>query len=113
MNYSYFVPKLRHFLCPGMNLLFAVTVLKRNDPLDAFAGDKFNDAIATGSATTDSLELQLDELGTDEGGSNFNDNLTRKFHIKSIQIKFFIAYYVLVLIVFNEFLQLFNITYGI
>lgn len=58
-----------------MNLLPDVTACKRSDPLEAFAGDKLSDAIAAASATTDSFELQLDELGAEEGGSNFKDNL--------------------------------------
>lgn len=74
---TYFVPKLRHFLWPGMNLLPDVTAYNLREPVDALAGDKFSDAIATGSTVTDSFELQLEELGGGEGGSSFNDNLKK------------------------------------
>lgn len=52
-----------------------MTAWSLRDPVDAFAGDKFRDAIATASAATDSFELQLEELGPFEGGSSFKDNL--------------------------------------
>lgn len=60
-----------------MNFVPAVTACNRNEPLDAFAGDKFREAIALLSIT-DSLELQLDELGGGDGGSKRNDNLESK-----------------------------------
>lgn len=59
-----------------MNLLPEVTACSRSDPEDALAGERFNEAIATGSTTTtDSLELVLDEVGAGLGGSSFRDNL--------------------------------------
>lgn len=58
-----------------MNLFPAVTACNLKEPLDALAGDKFNEARTAASTETDSFELQLDELGADVGGSNFNDNL--------------------------------------
>lgn len=76
--YTYFVPKLLHFLWLGINLFPDVTACSLNDPLDAFAGDKFNEANTAASTETDSFELQLEELGADDGGSNFNDNLQHK-----------------------------------
>lgn len=78
MRKTYFVPKLRHFRCPGINLLPVVTAWRRRDPLEAFAGDRFSDAIAAASAITDSFELQLEELGAGDGGSNFRESLKRK-----------------------------------
>lgn len=50
--------------------------------MDVLAGERFNDAIAAISAATDSLELQLEELGAADAGSNFKDNL----HIKKYQL---------------------------
>lgn len=72
---TYFVPKLLHLRWPGTNLLADVIACNLKEPLDALAGDKFNEAKAAASTETDSLELQLEELGADEGGSNLSDNL--------------------------------------
>lgn len=74
---SYLVPKLRHFRCPGINLVPEVTACSLNEPLEALAGDRLSEAMAAASTMTDSFELQLLELGTGDGGSNFNDNLKR------------------------------------
>lgn len=87
---TYFDPRLRHFRCPGMNL---VALDRRIEPdgidelavaVADFAGDRFNDAIVDGSmwwwydaGMTDSLLLLLpdDEFGTDVGGSSISDFL--------------------------------------
>lgn len=52
---TYFEPRLRHFRCPGMNLV-ALDSRIEPDGIDAlivavtdFAGDKFSDAIVDGS----------------------------------------------------------------
>lgn len=62
-----------------MNFEPAVTaVCNRNEPLDDLAGERLSDARVVGSSMlleTDSLELQLDELGAGDGGSNLSDNL--------------------------------------
>lgn len=86
MTKTYLDPSDRHFRWPGMNL-DALDAVRRIEP-DDFAGDKFNEANALGSGTdevaaaadwnagvTDSFELHDDELGTDDGGSSFNDFL--------------------------------------
>lgn len=52
-----------------------VTACSLSEPVDALAGERFNDAIPAISAATDSLELQLEELGAVDNGSNFKDNL--------------------------------------
>lgn len=52
-----------------------MTACSLKDPVDALAGDKFSDAMAAASAETDSFELQLDELGAADGGSNFTESL--------------------------------------
>lgn len=52
-----------------------VTAWSRSEPVEALAGERFSDAIAAISAATDSLELQLDELGAADVGSSFKDNL--------------------------------------
>lgn len=58
-----------------MNLVPEVTAWSLREPLEALAGDKLSEAMAPASMITDSFELQLDELGTGDGGSSFNDNL--------------------------------------
>lgn len=63
MNITYFVPKLRHFRCPGINLFPEAAVCSLKEPLEILMGDKFNEATAAASIATDSLELQLEELG--------------------------------------------------
>lgn len=72
---TYFVPKLRDLLWPGMNLLFAVTACNLKEPDEALAGDRLSEAIAVASVMIDSLELQLEELGGGETGSSLRDNL--------------------------------------
>ena len=74
-TFTYFVPRLRHLRCPGLYLVVVVAAESLSDPLETFAGDKFSDAMAVPSAITDSFELQLDELGIGDGGSNRSDNL--------------------------------------
>lgn len=64
-----------------MNLLPAVTACRRKEPEDALAGDRLSEANATGSSTTDSLELLFDELGAGLGGSRVSDNLKWLFDI--------------------------------
>lgn len=61
-----------------MNLLLDVAAWSLSEPAEAFAGDRFSEAIAAASAATDSLELQLEELGAADVGSSFNDNLKHK-----------------------------------
>ena len=75
MCLTHFVPKLRHFRCPGINLFVDVAACNRKEPPEALAGERFNDAMAAASTTTDSLELQLEEVGGGDGGSSFKDNL--------------------------------------
>lgn len=69
---TYFDPKDRHFLCPGVNLATVAAVIL-TEP-EVFAGDKFSEAKAVSKwqefGVTDSFELQLDK-----GGSSFNDFL--------------------------------------
>lgn len=77
-RFTYFVPKLLHFRCPGIYLAPAVTACSLKEPLEAFAGDRFKDAIAAASIVsplTDSFELQVEELGAGEGGSNLSESL--------------------------------------
>lgn len=73
-------PRLRHFRWPGINFV-AEAAVKRIEP-HVLAGDKFNEANADASTLhcciTDSFELHDDELGTDDGGSNFKDFLTKR-----------------------------------
>lgn len=58
-----------------MNFVPDVTACSLKEPVDDFAGDRFSEATVVTSAATDSLELQLEELGAADGGSNFKDNL--------------------------------------
>lgn len=64
-----------------MNLLFELAAWSLSEPVEAFAGDKFKDAMAVISGPTDSFELQLEELGAADGGSNFKDNLQQNLTI--------------------------------
>lgn len=41
-----------------------------NDPVENLAGERFSEAIIAGFTETDSSELQFDELGKGETGSN-------------------------------------------
>ena len=72
---TYLVPKLRHFLWPGMNFCALAT---RIEPI-VLAGDRFKQVKAgmTASTLKDSLELlQDEELGADgDAGSSFSDFL--------------------------------------
>lgn len=64
-----------------MYLLADVTACNLKDPLEAFAGERFKDAIAAASIVpplTDSLELHVEQLGAGDGGSSFNESLFRK-----------------------------------
>lgn len=77
---TYFVPKLRHFRCPGTNLPVALTAAcKRSEPAQPgpLAGDKFSEATVAAASVTDSLELE--EEGAGEGGSNFNESLKKEY----------------------------------
>lgn len=66
----------------------AEAAVKRIEPQVVLAGDKFNEAKAEASTLhcciTDSFELHDDELGTDDGGSNFKDFLSGKIIIIQI-----------------------------
>lgn len=57
---------------------FVALAVRRIDP-DDLAGDRLSEASAAGSmwqdGVTDSFELHEEELGTDDGGSNFKDFL--------------------------------------
>lgn len=47
-----------------------MTACNLNEPVEYLAGDRFKEAIIAGFITTDSSELQFDELGKGEAGSN-------------------------------------------
>jgi hypothetical protein len=66
--------------------------------------------MAAASAITDSLELQLDELGAGEGGSSLKESLKHAVYYMEFVETFANS---LVLIVFNELLQFFDVSYGI
>jgi len=85
------VPRLRHFRCPGTNL---VPLAMRMDPM-VFAGERFKQprADVTDSTLNDSFELHDEELGPDgEAGSRLNERL---FQIKTNFIKCHIVKYLL------------------
>lgn len=60
----------------------------------------------------DSLELHDDELATEVGGSSFKDFLNYKIiKLTSRSLLLSLQYFVLVLIVFKDILQLLNVAY--
>lgn len=97
-----------------MNLLPAVTACNLKEPDEALAGDRLSEAIAAASATIDSLELQLEELGGGETGSNLRDSLKMRINLNKITSRINnIRFYSLVLVILDEFLQFFDVPDGI